>query len=104
MIHGRHVLGVPPFSMFSACRFTIGVQLEMSARETPSHQPKGTAMMLTPTEVRTAELTVHRFREGYDTDEVDDLLDACADTIETLTRALESIMKAKGMEPKGETK
>ena len=53
-------------------------------------------MMLTPKEVRNAELTVHRFREGYDTDEVDDLLDACADTIETLTRALESVATAKG--------
>ena len=52
--------------------------------------------MLTPKEVRNAELTVHRLREGYDTDEVDDLLDACADTIETLTRALESVVTAKG--------
>ena len=53
-------------------------------------------MMLTPKEVRTAQLTVHRFREGYDPDEVDDLLDACADTIETLAKVLESIVKAKG--------
>lgn len=61
-------------------------------------------MMLTPTEVRTAQLTVHRFREGYDIDEVDDLLDVCADTIETLTRALESIMEEKGMKAKGANK
>lgn len=54
------------------------------------------AKMLTPKEVRMAQLTVHRFREGYDTDEVDDLLDACADTIETLSKVLESIVKAKG--------
>lgn len=53
-------------------------------------------MMLTPKEVRMAKLTVHRSREGYDTDEVDDLIDACADTIETLTKVLESIVKAKG--------
>lgn len=53
-------------------------------------------MMLTPKEVRNAELTVHRLREGYDTDEVDDLLDACADTIETLTKVLESIVTTKG--------
>lgn len=52
--------------------------------------------MLTPKEVRNAELTVHRLREGYDTDEVDDLLDACADTIETLTSVLESIVTEKG--------
>ena len=53
-------------------------------------------MMLTPKEVRAAELTVHRFREGYDTDEVDDLLDACADTIETISKVLESIVIEKG--------
>lgn len=53
-------------------------------------------MMLTPKEVRNAELTVHRLREGYDCDEVDDLLDACAETIETLAKVLESIIKAKG--------
>lgn len=53
-------------------------------------------MMLTPKEVRAAKLTTHRFFEGYDTDEVDDLLDACADTIETLTKVLESIVTTKG--------
>lgn len=53
-------------------------------------------MMLTPNEVRTAKITVHRFREWYDTDEVDDLLGACADTIETLTKVLESIVTEKG--------
>lgn len=56
----------------------------------------GTTMMLTPKEVRAAKLTTHRFFGGYDTDEVDDLLDDCADTIETLTRALESVVTAKG--------
>ena len=55
-------------------------------------------MMLTPKEVRNAELTVHRLREGYDCDEVDDLLDACAYTIETLTKVLESIVTEKGQE------
>lgn len=53
-------------------------------------------MMLTPEEVRMAQLHVHRFSEGYDIDEVDDLLDACADTIETLAKELEAIVKAKG--------
>lgn len=52
--------------------------------------------MLTPKEVRAAKLTTHRFCEGYDTDEVDHLLDACADTIETLTKVLESIVIEKG--------
>ena len=53
-------------------------------------------MMLTPKEVRAAKLTTHRFCEGYDCDEVDALLDACADTIETLTKVLESIVTTKG--------
>ena len=55
-----------------------------------TRQPKGTTMMLTPKEVRNAELTVHRLREGCDTDEVDDLLDACDDdhlTVVSLTPA-----------------
>ena len=41
-------------------------------------------MMLTPKEVRMAQLTVHRFREGYDTDEVDEFMDTAADTISRL--------------------
>lgn len=53
-------------------------------------------MMLTPKGVRTAKLTVHRFCEGYDIDEVDNLLDDCADTIEALAKVLESTVKAKG--------
>lgn len=45
--------------------------------------------MITPKEVRTCEFNMHRlFEEGYDTDEVDDMLDECANTIETLTNAL----------------
>lgn len=45
--------------------------------------------MITPKEVRTCEFNMHRlFEEGYDTDEVDDILDQCAGTIETLTNAL----------------
>lgn len=45
--------------------------------------------MITPKEVRTSEFNMHRlFEEGYDTDEVDDILDQCADTIEILTNAL----------------
>ena len=45
--------------------------------------------MITHKEVRTCEFNMHRlFEEGYDTDEVDDMLDECANTIETLTNAL----------------
>lgn len=45
--------------------------------------------MITPKEVRTCKFNMHRlFEEGYDTDEVDDILDQCANTIEILTNAL----------------
>lgn len=45
--------------------------------------------MITPKEVRTCEFNMHRlFEEGYDTDEVDDMLDECANTIKILTNAL----------------
>ena len=41
--------------------------------------------MLHANEVRTCEFNMHRFfEEGYDTDEVDAILDQCADTIEIL--------------------
>lgn len=45
--------------------------------------------MLTAKDVRTCEFDMHRlFEEGYDTDQVDDILDQCADTIKILTNAL----------------
>ena len=45
--------------------------------------------MLTAKDVRTCEFNMHRlFEEGYDTDEVDDILDQCADTIEILYNLL----------------
>ena len=45
--------------------------------------------MLHANEVRTCEFNTHRlFEEGYDTDEVDDILDQCADTIEILYHLL----------------
>ena len=45
--------------------------------------------MLTAKEVRSCEFDMHRlFEEGYDTDQVDDILDQCADTIEILYHLL----------------
>lgn len=45
--------------------------------------------MLTAKDVRTCEFDMHRlFEEGYDTDQVDDILDECADTIEILYHLL----------------
>lgn len=40
--------------------------------------------MLTPIDVQTKTFTTHRFREGYDTDEVDEFLDQVTDTITRL--------------------
>lgn len=40
--------------------------------------------LLTPNDVRDCEISVHRFSEGYDTDEVDELLDSVAFTHELL--------------------
>jgi DivIVA domain-containing protein len=37
--------------------------------------------------------TTHRFREGYDMDEVDDYLDHIRDTISRLTKTLETLQK-----------
>lgn len=43
---------------------------------------------LTPGDIRGYELDTHRFKEGYDTEQVDELLDRCADTIEVLSKEL----------------
>ena len=48
----------------------------------------GLMTLLTPEDIRRWPLTVTRWREGYDADEVGDLLDECADTIQTLGREL----------------
>lgn len=39
---------------------------------------------ITPYELRRMPLTVTRFRQGYDADEVDDLLDEAAESLEAL--------------------
>lgn len=48
----------------------------------------GVMTLLTPEDIRHRSLTVTHWREGYDTDEVDELLDECANTIQTLGREL----------------
>ena len=40
--------------------------------------------LLTPNEIRTCEIGTHRLREGYDTNEVDEILDSVADTMDVL--------------------
>ena len=42
--------------------------------------------MISGDEIRGAQISAHRFREGYDVDEVDKLLDEAADTIDYLQR------------------
>ena len=56
----------------------------------------GESTMITPQELRRAEFHTTRWHEGYDTDEVDEIIEEAAETIETLTRVLESIVTTKG--------
>lgn len=49
--------------------------------------------LLTPNDVRDQEFSTHRFREGYDMDEVDDYLDHVRDTINRLAKTLETLQK-----------
>ena len=49
--------------------------------------------LLTPNDVRDQEFSTHRFREGYDMNEVDDYLDHVRDTISRLAKTLETLQK-----------
>lgn len=51
----------------------------------------GLMPLLTPDDIRCRPLTVTRFRQGYDADEVDDLLDECALTISALADQCERL-------------
>lgn len=51
--------------------------------------------LLTPNDVRDKTFTTHRFREGYDMNEVDDYLDHVRDTINRLAKTLETLQKAQ---------
>lgn len=48
--------------------------------------------LLTPQDIRSAGLDTTRFREGYDIDEVDELLDDCAYTIQVLTEKIAGLI------------
>ena len=47
--------------------------------------------LLTPVDVKTETFTTRRFREGYDTDEVDEFLDQVADTITRLAGEIKAL-------------
>ena len=47
--------------------------------------------LLTPVDVQTATFHTHRFREGYDTDEVDTYLDQVANTITRLAGEIKAL-------------
>ena len=51
--------------------------------------------LLTPNDVRDQEFSTHRFREGYDMNEVDDYLDHVRDTINRLAKTLKTLQKAQ---------
>lgn len=48
---------------------------------------------LTPDQVTAQEFNTHRFREGYDTDQVDDFLDQVATSIKALHEANRQLLK-----------
>ncbi|MBM6981198.1 MAG: DivIVA domain-containing protein [Bifidobacterium thermophilum] len=56
--------------------------------------------LLTPQDIRSAPLDTTRLREGYDIDEVDDLLDQCAFTVQVLTQTLKDTTRR--LRPLGE--
>ena len=58
------------------------------------HEITGMALV-TPKDIRTAGFHMTRFREGYDTDDVDRLLDKCAMTIEVLTEKIAELVAGK---------
>ena len=49
--------------------------------------------LLTPNDVRTCEISVHRLREGYDTNAVDEILDSVADTMDVLAKRASAFEK-----------
>lgn len=53
------------------------------------------ASLLNPDDIRDKTFTTHRFREGYDMNEVDDYLDHVRDTINRLAKTLETLQKAQ---------
>ena len=55
------------------------------------HETTGTALV-TPKDIRTAKFNMTRFREGYDTDDVDRLLEQCATTIQVLTAKIAELV------------
>ena len=61
--------------------------------------------LLTPNDVRTCEISTHRLREGYDTNEVDEILDSVADTMNVLAAEifrLRSVIHEHGIDIKEE--
>ena len=58
------------------------------------HETTGMTLV-TPKDIKTAEFRMTRFREGYDTDDVDRLLDRCAMTIQVLTAKVAELVAGK---------
>lgn len=60
----------------------------------------GVMALLTPNDIETSLFTVRGLiRKGYDADEVDDLLDECADTVRRLcVRALQADSRANAFQ------
>jgi DivIVA domain-containing protein len=65
------------------------------------HETNGMALV-TPKDIKTAEFRMTRFREGYDTDDVDRLLDKCATTIQVLTAKIAELVAGTGRTADGD--
>lgn len=62
--------------------------------DTDAHETTDTTLV-TPKDIRTAKFNMTRFREGYDPDDVDRLLDKCAMTIQVLTAKLAELVAGR---------
>lgn len=58
------------------------------------HETTGMTLV-TPKDIRTAKFSMTRFREGYDTDDVDQLLEKCAVTIQVLTEKIAELVAGR---------
>lgn len=73
----------------------VGVDTEIWRLVAISPRVCGKNSLLTPNDIRDQVFSTHRFREGYDMDEVDAYLDHIRDTISRLAKTLETLQKDK---------
>lgn len=65
------------------------------------HETTGMTLV-TPKDIRTAKFHMTLFREGYDTDDVDRILEKCAMTIQVLTAKIAELVAGTGRAADGD--